>query len=1581
MKRRILAFLCVLSIMMGLFVAPVSVAAATTDYTVGYAKKDINPFVQSDYTNLGIDSDGIDETEKANYVTNVAINNPANRSQQVEQPMIKVPMGGYGSNVHTPSAMIDDNADGYILPSQDANGNPIDGDGLFVTATAVTDAANTTVIFVTVDALGAYSSFANDVRNKISTTYGVEYKNIVISASHTHGGPNLNSCKTSGASVIVKYYNYCVDQAVSAAEEALNDRKAATMHKDTVDTSDALGVQMNFVRHYEMTGTLKTAYKNFTSQTWYAGDNFGLGVDVDGAVYSNASSYNISVTSSGVSAKHVSEADDTMNILKFTPEGSVPIALIQWQAHPSLAANGSNLSSDYINALRYRLETSGYRVVFWQGTGGNIDPLGRLSGEPTTSNHTAGWPTKNPDGFTLTETLSSNKYTNTYLSGKYGYLLAQAALSKLNSNMPQYSGEIHSVRTKFEQDIKSVSDLQEDAANKAKTAAKYPYVYKSGTDTYVIYSEYEANSIINIANKSATSVANELSVFILGQNGSKKVGLLATPFELFDRYSSTGSTTQNDWDDLTSQLGGCKPFALSLSNGTNEYLPNAAAYGYASAIPYRSGLFSSSTATGYGSYESNTTTQKEGNGEELVARVAKLFSLVENDTVQAHCPACCENQTDTVTWTMLAADDPRLLSNSTGATFATGHYYLAEDLLPSSNGTNPFKTITTKNGVTLCLNLNGHRFESLGRAFVVDGGGTFNLVDTRFANAGSNATVVGSGTNGNPSGGTMYVNGTFNMYGGTLKFTQNSNYKGTGKGGVITLAGTMSMYGGAVQGAEMVKSTYYSDPNDAANGCGGAIYAESASAKLYMYGGSILSGSVPEDCTGPCVYINNGSAQILLYSDAYIEDICYAGYGGASLYVGANYAGTANLTFTQALANVGQFGTIDSEGDLSNAIITVTDPDDKWKVVADGTALILQAYDESTVAVIGTTEYDTVQGAINACTDSQVVKLIKDEIESETIEVNNNATVDLNGHNIDGISVDNGTLYCMDSRTSDFDVSDGIYGKLTNVTNPNSVQGLTLDVTEKGNRYLKINENGAISFHAVNLDLTHMTLTPMTNEGGVQVCAPGVTYKGAFKGDEKVASKVASYGIAVSIKDYPKKENLANNRDKGKGYDWSTYNNVEGGDYEFKSGSSGNAGKGTLLKNIMKTGNTDYINSRNANMPIYGRAYIKTTEGDFIFGQGYKRTLKEQTQLADDGFGTLTDQQKRIMIEMYDTYKGVMSGWKLPKLQVAIGPSQDGVLKVLVIGNSHGLDATNLLYEVFKDQGYSENKLVLGALYYPGCSMYYHGDYMTNGSAVYDYYENDGTNEDGSWNITNATTADTALNAHEWDVIILQQMNHMAGNDDYMKAEQFKTVINYVKARQSGVPKFGWHMVWTNPDGAAYTTKDNALSHSGTGTNDNEDTWLQNHIDWYPGADGKFSQAVMYQKIVEVASNKIENDEAFLGEDVFDFVIPSATAIQYAQDQLGYTQAQMYRDYTHMSDYGRLMVSYLWYAKIMGLGEISNVGIAAIPEVLHETGSTYPVETAESGYVIDEDMQTAILNAVNHALKNPYSLTDNEAAE
>lgn len=69
-------------------------------------------------------------------------------------------------------------------------------------------------------------------------------------------------------------------------------------------------------------------------------------------------------------------------------------------------------------------------------------------------------------------------------------------------------------------------------------------------------------------------------------------------------------------------------------------------------------------------------------------------------------------------------------------------------------------------------------------------------------------------------------------------------------------------------------------------------------------------------------------------------------------------------------------------------------------------------------------------------------------------------------------------------------------------------------------------------------------------------------------------------------------------------------------------------------------------------------------------------------------------------------------------------PEEAEALKIMILDSSRSVNTFQLLYEVFKDQ-MPEQKLVLGIMYYSGCSMSMHVNFIKNNQFGYDYYRND----------------------------------------------------------------------------------------------------------------------------------------------------------------------------------------------------------------------------------------------------------------
>jgi len=1305
MSKRIIAFVCALALFAVLLPGgAATTASATTEgqsYKVGYSKKDANPYIKNEYTgDLGIEN--MDYSDADTYVGTVQIHNPNNTSEIVEVPFVKTPLSGYGSiSTRLAGKMTDDNGDGIIGL----------GDGIYVTATAVTDDWGNTVIYMTADLNDAYSMLTSKVRSAIVSAIGadkIKESQILITCSHSHEAPTMSSCfsswnknmNTSEPSVTAlgAYWLYFIDQMTAAAVEAYETRSEATMTKGEMSASEAMkamgytyadsnydnygeGFMLNSVRHYDVKKTVRTVVEekgwfsddseyavtsdNTVTSAWVGGDNFGS-IEQPKTTSNTTTSSSIGKTirttvTTTYETDHVSAVNDTMFILKFNRAEGDPVVLINWRAHASICGSSpyNNISSDYINALRYRLENNtsfggdqNYCVAFWQGTSGNVNPTSRLDHEykyvpedPSTGvgyttitldDNSDGeddvkvpWEKDATSGFyydyyqSFTNASGAENYTDqVHRCALYGYLLGKVAVYGMENGMTtgMDHGKIHGVQADFQVPTRQYTEGEIAAATQwqsdvnAGTFITYPYNYTYNGTNIALNSYFHAKSILN--RSSASSITMELHAVVMGED----FALVTGPGEQFDRYSAdhtTGNTADNDWDDLINNNSYGKPFLLSYSNDSTGYSPNKLAYNY---YTDQNGNVPSGTAMG--SYEANTTSLAPGVGESLIPKFAQMLDLATNGYVERYCEHCKK----TVEWMPLTKDN---INTDIGS----GHYYLTEDLIDTNDSgviTCQWSAGTSSTVENICLDLNGHAKTSITRNFIVKNGSVLSVMDSV-----GGGYIQGQTASNNPSGGNISVDsgGTFNLYGGTLKFKKidNSSWYGTGVGGVVALTGTFNMYGGTVEGAEMVKSTY----TFANNGCGGAIYV-SGGGRINAYGGTITSGSVPEEGRGPCVFLATADSRILLAGDAEVEDIYYEASDTKNcLEISGEYKGSAGLSFKNGITNNKDIGNA-IDVDISGAVFNCTNDNNATVYANSSNNLCLSIPSDSTGAINygtrGVRAHNTLALAAYYYTDG-IIRLVKDD--SSAVTLKKDMIVDLAGCDVTGaVTANDGTLYCMDSKTDDYTVADNDYGMVTNASG--NISGVLQGNGWDGDNYMMICEDNGFSFHRINLEIYAMTLRPEVN-GAVE---PGVYYKSYFAGDEKVQENMASFGVALSVSEMPDADNMETE------CKYSSYSN-------FKSGEGSNDGTGVLLKGIMKEKNSIDRNMKNAVIPVYGRAYVKDCDGNYIFGAGVCRTLQEQVELIDEQWDTLGDDQTAIAT-LCKKYAAVVTSWKIPNILEAI---------------------------------------------------------------------------------------------------------------------------------------------------------------------------------------------------------------------------------------------------------------------------------------------------------------------------------------
>ena len=907
----------------------------------------------------------------------------------------------------------------------------------------------------------------------------------------------------------------------------------------------------------------------------------------------------------------------------------------------------------------------------------------------------------------------------------------------------------------------------------------------------------------------------------------------------------------------------------------------------------------------------------------LLTCAVTLTVSAETTTKTAECPYCKKE----VTWTAWTK------SNTSSVDVEEGHYYLYEDL----------PNCVVKRAVgTVCIDLNGHTMKTRGRSLIVSGAyyteGTpiMNVMDSQ-----GGGCIVGTDYTNNPNGGTAYVvdGGVLNLYGGTLKHITDGTKSVTNLGGVVCLygtssakiGGTLNIYGGTIDASECTMKEY---------GEGAAVHVGKLSA-VNAYGGTILGGQITgEEKLGECVYLEQGTSTILLSGNAEIDEIQFAAAPQSALTVSGKYTGKVTLDYAE--------GTVEKEGFVTGRIANNADVSGAdMQTVAEGYfvdivngQLVLTRIDPTCEASVidgsNITNCETLEYALSIANGKRI-QLNKSI--SRAVSITQDTYLDLNGCSITGkVTVaDEKTVYCLDSETDDYTVADEKgkltgYGVLTNVEGADL--GLPLDTGIAVDAYMMITDNGKLSFHRVGLQLTAMTL---------RAEVAGVYYKSAFGVDEMIADRIKGYGVALSVYAEPTKDNLETQ------CKYSYFSKFSAGGLDTKATS-------TLLSGVMKPGNASLVNYRNAKMPVYGRAYFLLKDGTYLFGTTADRSFKEQVEAVSDIWDLLTKTQKDEVDTMYSKYRNVMDSWDAVNIHAYKDPSRDNVLKVLNISNSHGQDSVWLIPEVLKAEAPDTKFLV--AECYASYALAEHIQSAENNAADYKYYTNSG---DG-WSDGVYSTSLQALQAQNWDIVMFNESSRHLGLEKYGSSDKINWFRNYILENMYYEPTLLYNMTWASP------TDMNLY-------NDDRQSAPDYFINTYTNDYG-FDHVNHYNCLVALTKKYLVNHEGF------DKIIYNATPVQYASEICGVPQYDenqtwdLYRDYTHLSNFARLIVAYNWYCQMFDVDELSEVKVDVIEA---ENRAKYSDRQKVYGdLTLTEEHKNVLIASVNHGLKYPLSITATE---
>jgi hypothetical protein len=515
----------------------------------------------------------------------------------------------------------------------------------------------------------------------------------------------------------------------------------------------------------------------------------------------------------------------------------------------------------------------------------------------------------------------------------------------------------------------------------------------------------------------------------------------------------------------------------------------------------------------------------------------------------------------------------------------------------------------------------------LGRAFNIngstsdyDGKATLNLMDsvcTGSFNSHDSCNGVGGGCVATSNGAVI------NMYGGTLRMITGDQVYVT-KGGVVQLnSATMTMYGGTIDASQCTlakdNGNHVSGDTD---GCGAAV-AVYASGKLNAYGGKIIAGHAePEAGRADCVLVQGTNANVILGGNAQIDELYFDAAPAKALVISGKFTGRVTLNYrdTIQLTENKDIGDLVNGGSFESGAVLCAK--EGYFPIASGTNILLTSGVARITDGEKTTNYPTLQSAIDAAKGKLIVLKMNC---SEAATVSADTYLDLNGYDLTrGISVAKGaTLYCKDSATDDYTVADNHYGKIYDAEG--MIAGIPLESQLAEDGYMKVTEeDGAISFHRVNLQLTSMTL---------RAAEAGLYYNSSFATDEVAAQQVSQYGVALSVKGAPNAENLETDCR----YSW--FDGLKPG---------GVTGSSTLLKGVLKEKNSHRQNNINAEASVYGSAYVLLKDGTYLFGEPAVRTFREQVESADAMWNSLNQQQKATLWVLLESYFDVLKNWNIP---------------------------------------------------------------------------------------------------------------------------------------------------------------------------------------------------------------------------------------------------------------------------------------------------------------------------------------------
>ena len=296
-------------------------------------------------------------------------------------------------------------------------------------------------------------------------------------------------------------------------------------------------------------------------------------------------------------------------------------------------------------------------------------------------------------------------------------------------------------------------------------------------------------------------------------------------------------------------------------------------------------------------------------------------------------------------------------------------------------------------------------------------------------------------------------------------------------------------------------------------------------------------------------------------------------------------------------------------------------------------------------------------------------------------------------------------------------------------------------------------------------------------------------------------------------------------------------------------------------------------------------------------------------------------------------------------------PEEAKVLKVLTLGHSLAVDSGHLLNLICATQGVGDyEEVVIGTLYHSGCSLSKHVKFMQEDSSEYDLYVSSSKTPDEPPTIMYKIDMRSAIIYDYWDIVVMQDgVFEIAQSSNYTMGNA-QTLQKFVEEHKLNASvRFAWHMTWVPPT-------DNTL----------RDKYPYEPNSYYSNYERyNHDRTTVYNAVTKCVGDHVATDETF------DFIIPSATTFENALSSY-LEETDIHRDYVHATDLGRVIASYTWYCKLMGIEKLEEIKLSVIPKAF--LNSTEGVDEL----VLTDTEKAVILEAVNNAVKNPLQVTQSQ---